>query len=132
MQYKLCFALLAALIVSPVLAVEYFVGVNGSDKNPGTSEKAPFRTINHAIQKIVPGDIVTILPGEYVEEAHRNTLGGDFKRPTIIRAKIPGTVHMRGDIPAPRFTKVPGRKNVYMCQVDKMPEYVLERDTVKR
>ncbi|MBR7139179.1 MAG: DUF1565 domain-containing protein [Lentisphaeria bacterium] len=132
MQHKICIALLAVLIVSPAWAVEYFVGVNGSDKNPGTSEKAPFRTINHAIRKIVPGDIVTILPGEYHEEAQRNDLKGDINRPTVIRAKIPGTVHMRGDIPAPRFTKVPGRKNVYMCQVDKMPEYVLERDTVKR
>ena len=50
-------------------AQEYFVGVDGSDKNPGTSESAPLRTIKKAVTGMKPGDTVTILPGEYLEEA---------------------------------------------------------------
>lgn len=112
-------------------AAEYFVGVNGSDKNSGLTESSPFRTLKHVATLLRPGDTVTMLPGEYHQEV-LFSFNGDPKRPTRIRAKIPGSVHMRGDIPAPEFTKVPGRKNVYMCQVSKMPEYILERDTLQK
>ena len=112
-------------------AQEYFVGVNGSDKNPGTSEAAPLRTIKKAVTGMKAGDTVTILPGEYLEEATL-TFKGVKGKPTTIRAKIPGSVHMRGDVPAPAFTAVPGRKNVWVCSVKTMPQYVLERDTLKK
>lgn len=101
---------LAVCFLTALNAAEYFISVKGSDKNPGTSEKAPFRTIKRAISKLAPGDTVTILPGEYHEQ-NIFRFSGDPKRPTRIRAKIPGTVHLRGDVPAPRFTAVPGRKS---------------------
>lgn len=46
---------------------EYFVAVNGSDKNPGTMDK-PFRTISHALDHIAPGDTVTVRGGRYFEK----------------------------------------------------------------
>lgn len=46
---------------------EYFVAVNGSDRNPGTLEK-PFRTITHALDHICPGDTVTVRGGRYFEK----------------------------------------------------------------
>ena len=110
---------------------EYFVSLTGSDENSGLSEKTPFRTIRKGASKLVPGDTLTILPGEYHEEVRIN-FAGDLKRPTTIRAKINGTVHMRGDVPAPAFKKVPGKSSVYMCKVAVLPEYVLERDTVQK
>ena len=111
-------------------AQEYFVGVNGSDKNPGT-EAAPLRKIVTAVKKMKPGDTVTILPGEYLEEGVFRFRGAKGK-PARIRAKIPGTVHMRGDVPAPAFSPVSGVKNVWCCSVEKIPECVLERDTLKK
>ena len=123
-----CFSLLFFAMLS---GTEYFVSPRGSDKNSGTSEKTPLRKISTAVSKLKAGDIVTILPGEYLDEISF-VFNGDFSKPTIIRARIPGTVHMRGDIPAPRFEAVAGRKNVYVCKVDRMPEFVLERDTLKK
>lgn len=128
---KKLFLAVFLFIVGCVFGREYFVSPRGSDKNPGTSEKAPLRKISTAVKKIVPGDTVTILPGEYLDEISFD-FSGDENKPTTIRAKIPGTVHMRGDVPAPAFSPVSGRKNVYFCQVQKMPEFVLERDTLKK
>lgn len=47
-------------------AKEYHVSVKGSDANIG-SEVAPFRTINWAAQKALPGDTVTVHNGTYRE-----------------------------------------------------------------
>lgn len=125
------FLFLLGVLSLTLSGAEYFVGVNGSDTNSGVSGSAPFRTLKKAVEKLAPGDTITILPGEYREQVLFN-FNGDPKRPTHIRAQIPGSVHFRGDVPAPKFTKVPGRKNVYVCKVDKMPEYVLERDTLQK
>ncbi|MBR2872273.1 MAG: hypothetical protein IKB99_02140, partial [Lentisphaeria bacterium] len=128
---KKCCILWSLLSVFVLAGTEYFVSPNGSDKNPGTSEAKPLRKISTAVRKLIPGDTVTILPGEYLDEVEIN-FQGDPAKPTTIRAKIPGTVHMRGDVPAGRFFPVSGRKNVYVCSVDKMPKFVLERDTLKK
>ena len=60
-----CFFLLSLSL----WGTEYFIGKNGKDSNPGTSESAPWATLQYAVKKIVPGDTLTILPGEYVQEA---------------------------------------------------------------
>ncbi len=126
-----CCTILLLLGAMALSGVEYFVSPNGSDKNPGVSETKPLRKISTAVRKLKAGDTVTILPGEYLDEVTFD-FRGDYAKPTTIRAKIPGTVHMRGDVPAPRFQPVPGRKSVYACSVDKMPKFVLERDTLKK
>ena len=126
------FFLLTALTgILALNGAEYFVSPAGSDKNPGTSESAPLQKISTAVLKMKAGDTVTILPGEYLDEVSF-AFQGDAAKPSVIQAKIPGTVHMRGDIPAPKFTPVSGRQNVYVCKVDKMPEFLLERDTLKK
>lgn len=54
-------------LYGPLLpAKEYHVSVKGSDANIG-SEVAPFRTINWAAQKALPGDTVTVHNGTYRE-----------------------------------------------------------------
>lgn len=127
---KSCISFVLLLCVLALSGREIFVAPYGSDKNPGTSDK-PLKKISTAVKKLKAGDTVTILPGEYLDEV-TFSFEGDYSKPTTIRAKIPGTVHMRGDIPAPAFTPVPGRRNVYVCQVKKMPEFLLERDTLKK
>lgn len=44
--------------------MEYFVSSQGNDDNPGTAE-LPFLTIGKAAEKVVAGDVVTVLPGVY-------------------------------------------------------------------
>jgi hypothetical protein len=45
-------------------AKEYFVGLNGSDQNPGI-KKLPFQSIFKASEAALPGDTITFLGGEY-------------------------------------------------------------------
>ncbi len=45
---------------------EYFVSVKGSDEAPGT-EEAPFRTLEHALDRVSPGETVTLRGGRYSE-----------------------------------------------------------------
>ncbi len=46
--------------------VTHYVSTSGSDKNPGTL-KAPWRTIQHAADKVQPGDTVEVEGGTYNE-----------------------------------------------------------------
>ena len=107
---------------------EYFTGVNGNDKNPGT-ETAPFRTIQKGVNSLQPGDILTVLPGVYRENVSWKFKGDPAKK-TIVRAKVPGTVLLRGDIPVSGFKKVDGLRNCYSISLEKDPEGVNECDTM--
>jgi len=49
---------------------------------------------------------------------------------TVIRAEIPGTAVLRGDVPAPAFEKVDGYRFVYAAQLDRAPQAVLEHHTL--
>ena len=52
--------------LSALNAREYHVAVNGNDSGDG-SASSPFRTINHAAQLAVAGDIITVHAGTYRE-----------------------------------------------------------------
>lgn len=73
-----------------------------------------FASVQKGVNALQPGDTLTIAPGEYREAVKRIDLGS-VDRETIIRAEIPGTVTLRGDVPAPQFRPVPGRRFVYVA-----------------
>ena len=50
--------LVLSLCCNMLQAKEYHVSPKGNDNNAGTIE-APFKTINRAAQKALPGDVVT-------------------------------------------------------------------------
>ncbi|MBE6385324.1 MAG: DUF1565 domain-containing protein [Lentisphaerae bacterium] len=109
-------------------AKEYFVALNGSDTAPGSKER-PLATFKKAIELMQPGDTLTIMPGEY-----RQVIDGSFLRTspdkrTTIRAMIPGTVLIRGDVDATAFKKVPGTLFTYVCPWEDKIEAVYEKDT---
>lgn len=56
---------------------------------------------------------MTNLPGEYFERVSRSDLGGP-DADTVIRADLPGTVAIRGDMEAPEFRKAEGYRFVYV------------------
>ena len=120
---------LFSLILSPLSGKEYFTGINGSDSNPG-SENAPFKTIQKGVNVLQPGDTLTILPGIYRENVTWR-FNGSADKQTTVRAKLPGTVLLRGDIPVSGFRKVADIKNCYSISLDKAPEGVNECDTKK-
>jgi len=60
----------------------YYVSVEGKDTNPGTYEE-PFKSINGALRKIVPGDTVLVRGGVYYEKISFPKSGTPSKRITI-------------------------------------------------
>ena len=65
---KSCVSFVLLLCVLALSGREIFVAPYGSDKNPGTSDK-PLKKISTAVRKLKAGDTVTILPGEYLDDA---------------------------------------------------------------
>jgi parallel beta-helix repeat protein len=49
----------------PAAAVDRYVATTGSDSNPGTSAQ-PWRTLQHAVDAIAPGDVILVRAGTYV------------------------------------------------------------------
>ena len=117
-------------IAFPALGAEYFVTRQGNDANKGTSRETAFATIQKGVDALKPGDTLTIGPGEYFESVKRDNLGGP-NADTVIRAEIPGTAVIRGDVPAPKFEKIERYRFVYGAKFDQEPRAVLEHDTLR-
>jgi len=62
MKRRLVALVFASLAASVGCAAEYFVATTGDDASPGT-RREPWRTIQHAADRVQPGDTVHIGPG---------------------------------------------------------------------
>jgi len=111
-------------------AAEYFVTKQGNDANNGASREMAFLTIQKGVDALQPGDTLKIGPGEYFETVRRAGLG-DGRSDTVIRAEIPRTVLLRGDVPAPDFKKVEGYRFIYSARFAVTPEAVLEHGAMR-
>lgn len=113
-------------------AAEYFVHPRGNDVNDGLTRERAFRTVQKGVDALKPGETLTIGPGEYRETVRREKLGS-LEAETIIRAEIPGTVLLRGDVPAPEFRKLDGARFTWVADFDatEPAQSVNEVDTLK-
>jgi len=84
---RLLTTLFLITFMTGVNAAEYFVAKNGNDSNPGTIG-SPWQTIQTSINKLVPGDILSIADGVYTENL-KPTVSGTSIAPIIIRAINP-------------------------------------------
>jgi hypothetical protein len=66
LSFIFTFTLLTLLSVKNVFAASYYVSTSGSDSNPGTSS-SPWRTVQHAVNTVNPGDTIFIYAGTYYE-----------------------------------------------------------------
>lgn len=123
-------ALLSLLMTAPLFAAEYFVALDGDDTRDGRSREQAFATVQRGVDALEPGDTLTILPGEYFESVSHDDLGSPDAE-TLIRADVPGSVILRGDVPAPRFEPVDGYRHVHAAAFDREPQAVLEHDTLR-
>ncbi|MEZ4734891.1 MAG: right-handed parallel beta-helix repeat-containing protein [Caldilineaceae bacterium] len=60
----------------------YFVALDGRDTNPGTRAD-PFRTIQHALDQVAPGDTIFVRGGAYHEALHIHSSGEPNRLITI-------------------------------------------------
>ncbi len=92
---KLLTGCLTAILFFSAQAKEYHVSVKGDDKNTGTSE-APFRTISHAAQTALPGDVITVHQGTYREWVNPPVGGTDNENRIVYRAAPGEEVKIKG------------------------------------
>lgn len=122
--------LLSLLLIATAWSADTYVSLEGDDTNDGTSPETAFRTIQKGVDALQPGDTLIIGPGEYHESVYREHLGSPDAE-TVIRAEIPHTVILRGDVPAPPFTPLPGQPFVYQADFDQPVQAINEQDTLK-
>ncbi len=127
-RFALRYGLLSLVCTLSSHAGEYFVSPRGSDAYDGSSLVQAFATIQRGVDVLEPGDVLTIAPGEYRESIFRNGLGSS-EVDTVIRAAIPGTVVLRGDISVGGFRRVPHLQRVYVTDWDGPVESVHEIDS---
>ncbi len=91
-------ALLIGASVS-MFARDLYVSTNGRDTNPGSSY-FPWRTIQYAANKVQPGDVVHVMPGDYYESVYV-MVGGTATAPIrfISQSKWQARVHGQGTYP---------------------------------
>lgn len=97
----------------------------GAELFVGQGQK--YTTVKSGIEALKEGDTLTIAPGRYYETI-------DIKKKlknVTIRAQFPGSVLIHGDQPAPRFTRVPGCRFVYVADWPDNVTAVNERDTFR-
>jgi hypothetical protein len=126
-------ALYMTLLISGQLeAAEYFVNKQGADTNDGSSPQKSFLTVQKGVDALNAGDRLTIGPGEYLGAVRRTKLGSADKE-TVIRAEIPGTVLLRGDVLVPSFRKLDGSHTIHVTDLAAAADVVVvnELDTLK-
>lgn len=76
---------------SEVQAVEYFVAEGGSNNRNGRTPETAWGSIQYAVDypELQPGDIISILPGVYLERVSVERTSGTQQRPITIRAADP-------------------------------------------
>ena len=69
---------------------KYYVATNGSDSLAGTNEATAFATVNHAINLVVPGDIIVMRGGTYTNSVGFGTTGIGAPDAWIVLKNYPG------------------------------------------
>lgn len=91
--------------------------VGASDENPGSADK-PFRTINAAAQKAVPGDTIEVQSGIYRERVIPAS-GGSKDAPIIYRVAPGAKVQVKGSEEWRNpWTPLEGLQGVYISKID--------------
>lgn len=91
--------------VSTAEAANFNVAANGSDSNPGTAA-APFRTIQHAADVALPGDVITVHEGVYRERIDPPRGGASDKKRITYQAAPGEKVVITGSEPMKGWVKV--------------------------
>lgn len=112
---------LLVLFTAQVSAATYYVSPAGDDKNNGSSEREPFKLVQHAIDSMSAGDTLLVLDGLY-----SGTL--KLKSGIHIKAKNPRRVIFTGaeSIKA-EFVKHKGE--IYKARISGNPKQVFFNGT---
>jgi len=85
MKYKLFYLVLAGVLSQPLMAKDYYVAVDGNDKNQGSLDK-PFAHIQRAVNKMQAGDTIYVRGGRYTQRVKISKRSGSADKPFTISA----------------------------------------------
>ncbi|OGV46686.1 MAG: hypothetical protein A2017_13845 [Lentisphaerae bacterium GWF2_44_16] len=127
---KITLFLVSLFLLLNLRAVEYFISLDGNDSNPGTSANSAFKTVKKAVDILKPGDILTILPGEYLQQALVKC-SGTPEKPIVIRGTDKKFCILKGwkDINGEDFKAVSGSRFTYVAEIENNVFNVIESDT---
>ena len=91
--------------LNPAFSKEFYLSPHGNDTQPG-SEPHPWRTLQHAVTMVQPGDSIFLQAGSYPEDVHLSgsgerknpiTIAGAPGKQVTLRSLIlePGVSHLR-------------------------------------
>ena len=89
--------MLFSIWLVPLNATTYYVALWGNDNWPGTSPDSAWRHIAYGTQKILAGDSLIIMPGNYGDENAVIAHSGTPSDPIVIRGDVYNQVIMEGD-----------------------------------
>ncbi|MBL9176325.1 MAG: right-handed parallel beta-helix repeat-containing protein [Verrucomicrobiales bacterium] len=117
--------------MSPVTG-DLYVTVQGNDAHDGRTRETALATLQRAVEVLRPGQTLVIGPGDYFGPVAADHLGSPDVE-TVIQAEIPGTVLLRGDIPAPSFRPLAGFRRVHVADLafDQDIQVMNEVDTLR-
>ena len=113
---------LLLLLPTSSFATSYYLNTSGSNANAGTSQVAPWKTLDRIFQKaylaggIKPGDVVRLKRGNVFEGQIRLTAKGTAALPVVLGAFGEGPPPVvRGDCPSLVWQPVVGQVGVYVA-----------------
>jgi alpha-L-arabinofuranosidase len=121
--------ILFALATLSLSAKEYHVAITGNDKNDGL-QKSAFRTINHAAQIAVAGDIITVHAGTYREWVNPANGGESDAKRIVYRAARDEKVEIKGSEIVKKWEKVNEQswktviQNSFFCNFNPYNDYI--------
>lgn len=130
MRLALLLCVAALCLADAAGAATYYVSVSGNDNAPGSASQ-PWRTIQHGVSTLKPGDTLLIGPGIY-REAIKMERGGTPSAPITISA-VPGArVVVTGADLLTGWVKAPGNDPIYVHDwpyvfpIDRRPDGTLQ------
>jgi parallel beta-helix repeat protein len=107
---------------------EYFVSVSGNDALDGMSRATAWKSLQHGVSQLKPGDVLTVAPGRYDERLEISNKGTQ-ENPILIRAERPGFSILDASRLVRGFTKTPTSRFVYEVPCPSTVFNVVEADT---
>lgn len=80
-----------ATISLPASSTDLFVSPNGDDANDGSTSKFAFGTIQHALEKAVPGDTISLASGTYNQD-FKTVRPGTQEKPITITGPVDAVI----------------------------------------
>jgi hypothetical protein len=131
MKKFLCL-ILTVCISQYAWSTEYYVSPNGDDSLAGTSPEKACKSIKAMTDKLQPGDILTLLPGEYLQQAEIKC-SGTPEKPITIRGSKKDFCIIKSwkNLDVKNFKRVPEKRFVYSAPIKENVYNVIELGSEK-